>query len=70
MNTIKGVILEYVKENPNTSPKYIIDTLVSHGLDPGLIAGIICVMRESDKSLIVTGKDDNGVLLSVTENKE
>ena len=65
---LKEVIEKYFTEFPNSSPSIIIRRLSN--LSPelgGIAAAQICLMREDDKTLIITGEDENGVLLSHVE---
>jgi len=66
---VKEGIIQYFEENPNTSPVIILDlsNQISYEF-MGIVAAQICIMRESDKSLIVTGQDESGgILLSLSQ---
>jgi len=66
---LKDMILQLFYRNPNTSPKVYINNAAQHSENlMGLTAATMCIMREGDKSLKVTGQDENGVLLSVDED--
>lgn len=54
-------LLAFFGANPNTSPLVVTE---NPNFPPGLIAAYLCVLRESGK-LITTGRDENGVLLSI-----
>ena len=65
---LKKALIEIFRKNPNTSPKKYIDILSCLSEDlTCMAAAAICIMRELDKTLVVTGMDKNGVLLSVNE---
>ncbi len=66
---LKNMILQLFHQNPNTSPKIYINNAGQHSNElMTMTAAAICIMREGDKSLKVTGQDKNGVLLSVNED--
>lgn len=66
---LEEVIKEYFINYPNTSPLIVINKLNVISVElGGMATAQICIMREWDKTLIVTGQDGNGVLLSYTEN--
>ena len=64
---VKEGIIQFFEENPNSSPAVIINNAIQISNEMvGLVAALICVMR-NEYSLIVTGKDEYGVLLSLSK---
>jgi len=64
---IKEGIIQFFEETPNSSPSIILNNAneISNEL-MGIVAAQICIMR-GEYSLIVTGENKDGVLLSLSQ---
>ena len=64
-DVFKRIIVQCFRNRPNSSPAVLIQAIPNNGLT----AGAICVLRECENVLELTGIDKNGfALLSVNEN--
>lgn len=61
---IISALLNHFENNPNTSPLIPIKNMPLNGVT----AAEICILRDDEK-LVVTGENENGVLLSVNRDK-
>ena len=63
---IQDIVLNFFRENPDSSPADVINPLMKADVAiGGTAAALINVMR-GDGELIVTGKDQRGVTLSLS----